>query len=598
MTTEPRASAAFEELRRAEIERREQRRRARESGAISPLRARRRDVTIAAAAQVGSRMAPAGDELVPEYRELPSSLQVSPRVSNALQLAAAAADDPEFHERALERAAHAPDPVAELAREAIELMGRLEPLAALKHLVELNTSGLPVLSEDQRLRAEAIRSGRLPLPAAEPEPVDAWQLHLESSEAFGHATLSTAAWQCLVECLPLPILDDLIDRGALQRQMAPHTWPEQSDRVRYVTARLTPWELSDADIAALEWQGEAARRVLASGALIEAQDGRHDEWSLRSALLGGEVAALDAGESYGGQGFPTDLADLVVSLRRVREGHPVDARLGRDRSLFGLLEDCLPDGRLISGNTAFHFWAGTRRMYRLLDDMHWAMACEPDQAADVLRAAFQQAAALRNWEDRGTAAKADREARAVQAYLYFLNARPGDRDRLDQGVGLLEDVLKRGGARRGGVDGQQRHRMRTLSELLQSLRLKSKPHEVLNPYLALCVEHGSAEWGQGWRDLRRQVATEQLEYINGAKDRIRRIETARRLGEGAEYLYELPLNERFLWVPDDRNEVLQPYPRRLERRTGASTEQEQAWTATEAAREIIGRSAGRLRNDH
>ncbi|MFF1357380.1 hypothetical protein [Streptomyces sp. NPDC058297] len=598
MTTEPRASAAIEELRRAELARREERRRARESGALAPLSTRRRDVPNAPAAEIGSGTTLVGDELVAESWEVPAQIQVSARVSNALRLAAVDAGDPEFHERVLERAVHARDPVAELTREAVELLGELEPLTALGHLVELAAGGLPVLSEEQCLRAEAIRSGRLPLPAAEPEPVDAWQLHLECAEAFGHATLSTAAWHRLVERLPLPVLDDLIDRGALRWQTAPHTWPEQSDRVLYVTARLTPWELADDDVAALEWKGEASRRLLVSGAMVRAENGRHDEWSLRSALLCGEVAALDVGESYSGQEFPSDLADLVLSLRRVRRGNAVDARLGRDRSLFGLLEDCVPDGRLISGGTAFHYWAGTRRMYRLLDEMHWTMACEPDRTAETLRATVQQAVALRNPADRGAAAKADREARAVQAYLYYLNARPGDRDRLDQGVGLLEDVLKRGGQRRGGVDGEQRHRMRTLSEILQSLRLSSKPHGVLNPYLALCVEHGSTEWGQGWRDLRRQVATEQLEYINGAKDRIRRIETARRLGGDGEYLYQLPLDERFLWVPEDRNEVLEPRPRPLERRSGGATEQEQAWTATEAAREIIGRSAGRLRKDH
>jgi len=522
---------------------------------------------------------------------------VPARVSSVLQLAATEAGDPEFLDGALARAARALDPLDALTGEAVELMGRLEPLSGLGHLIDLAASGLPVLTEDERLRAEAIRSGRLPTPATEPDPVDAWQLHLEAAEALGHATLSTEAWQRLVERLPLPVLDDLIDHRALRRQEAPHAWPQQSDRVRYVTARLTPWELSDDDVVALEWKDEAFRRVLRSGATVEAEDGRHDEWSLRSALLGGEVAALDA-ESYGDRELPTALADLVLSLRRVRRGGSVDARLGRDRSLFGLLEDCVPDGRLISGSTAFHYWAGTRRMYRLLDDMHWAMACEPEQVGEALRATVQQAVALRNPADRGAAAKADQEARAVQAYLYFLNARPGDRDRLDQGVGLLEDVLKRGGSRRGGVDGDQRQRMRTLSELLQALRLKSKPHEVRNPYLALCVEHGSTEWGQGWRDLRRQAVAEQLEYINGAKDRIRRIETARRLGEEPETLYELPLNERFLWVPDNRNEVLQPAPRPLGRRTEASTEQEQSWTATEAAREIIGRCAGRPRNDH
>ena len=337
---------------------------------------------------------------------------------------------------------------------------------------------------------------------------------------------------------------------------------------------------------------------MAAGGTVEPVDGQHDEWSLRSALLGGDVSAVDAVRPYGTQDLPLELCDLVLSLKHIRQGGNPDGRLGRDRSLFGLLEDCLPNYRLVSGVTPFHYWAGTRRLYRLLDDMHWAMACRPTQTEEALRSVLQQAAALRNREPQGAAGTADREARAVQAYVAFLHARAGDGDRLDKGVGLLEDVLKRGSRRRGGVGGAERRRMEGLSELLQSLRLKAKPRDVLNPYLALCVEHDSAEWGQGWRDLRRQVATDQLEYINGAKDRIRRIETARRVGREPEALYELPLHERFLWVPAERNELLQPGPRPLHRRTPPSSEQEKTWAATQAAREIIGRCAARTRNHH
>ncbi|MGW2641541.1 hypothetical protein [Streptomyces sp. NPDC001348] len=497
-----------------------------------------------------------------------------------------------------QRAATAADPLRAVAAEAVELLGRMTALPALGCLLDLAAGGLPVLVEDDRVRAEAIRSGRVPAPQTAPEAVDAWQLHLEALEAQGRAVLSTASWQRLVERLPLPVVDDLIDQGGLRVNDAPHIWPEQTERVRYVRARLDPGRLDDDDVEALDWQDEECRRALAAGGTVQPVDGRHDEWSLRSALLSGDISVLDTIRSAECEELPRDLADLVLSLQRIRRGGGVDNRLGHDRSLFGLLEDCLPGGRLVSGGTAFHHWAGTRRLYRLLDDMHWAMACEPQETERVVRAILQQAAALRNPESRGTAGAADREARAVQAYLAYLYARPGERDRLDQGVGLLEEILKRGGRRRGGVDGEPRRRMRALSELLQALRFKGKPHDVLNPYFALCVEHGSSEWGQGWRDLRRQVPPEQLEYINGAKDRIRRIETARRLGDDGEALYELPLNEEFLWVPDVRGELLHPAPRPLARRTPPSTEQEKSWTADQAAQEIIGRCAARLRIDH
>ncbi|MFD4692221.1 hypothetical protein [Streptomyces sp. NPDC058463] len=594
MTTDPLTAADVAELRRAELARREERRVARESGAIPALRARRRGA-LARRAEPIDAVIPDGHELVPEHVESVPRMSLSARATAALERVAAEAEATGFVDEALARAGQAADPEAVLSAEVHELLRDTAPLTTLKHLVELAACGLPVLGEDQRTRAEALCSGRLPAPTIEPDEVDAWQLHLEAAEAYGHATLPTAAWQRLVERLPLPLVDDLIDRGSLRRVGA-HTWPQQSDRVRYVTARLSPEHLDDTELEALDWEDEECRRILRSGGGVQAIDGRHDQWSLRSVLLGGDVSVLDDAEAFPDH-MPEDLTDLVSSLQEVRRGGPVGRQLGQARSLFGLLEDCLPEGILISGRTDFHYWAGTRRMHRLLDDVHWALACAPDRVQEALHATTQQALAVRSPESRGMAGKADREARAVQAYLCFLDARPNDKDRFDRGIGLLEDVLKRGSSRRGGVDGEQRRRMVSLSELLQSLRLVPKPQAVINPYLALCVEHGSADWRQGWRDLRGQAAPDRIEYINSAKDRVQRIEAARRLGQEPETVYVLPLNERFLSVPGGRNEVLQPNPQPMDRRTGASSEEEQQWTANEAAREIIGRCAAGSRND-
>ncbi|MFE7615580.1 hypothetical protein [Streptomyces sp. NPDC057496] len=597
MSTDSTSAVDLTELRRAELARREERRRARADGAIPALSARRRGALNGRDPRLGTDVSTDFGTPVPERAD-PPPLSVSPRTMAVLERAAAEVGKPGFPEEALLRASRVPNPERALAADVCELLDGLAPLSVLSHLADLTAAGLPVLREDERVRAEAIASGRLPLPDTAPGTVDAWQLHLEASEAQGCATLSTEAWQRLVEQLPLPVVDDLIDKGKLRHGVGVHSLPRQSDRARYVTARLAPEELSDAEVAELEWRDESCRRTLQDGGTIDAVDGRQDPWSLRSALLDGETAALDSVEPYVDTWLPADLAALVAELKEVRRGGPVEWRTGQDASLFGVLEDYLPSGRLISGNTAFHYWAGTRRMYRLLDDVHWALACDPDDVADAVKETTRQAMALRNLESRGAAGRADREARVVLAYVCFLGARPHDRDRLDQGVGLLEEILKRGRSRRGGVGGEQRRRMAKLSDLLQHLRLSGKTQDVLNPYLALCVEHGSGAWRQGWRDLRNQVAPEQLEYINGAKDRVQRLETARRTGEWSETVYALPLDERFLWVPDARNAVLLPDPQPLERRTGASTGEEAKWTAAQAAREIVGRCAGRLRNDY
>ncbi|MDH6227843.1 hypothetical protein [Streptomyces sp. MJP52] len=584
MATESHAVDA-EERRRLELARRAETRRLRETGAIPPLR-RRRAATNAA---VPATAPPPGGEPV----RLPDrALAVLNRVAETFGI-------PDFTGEVMRRAASSAHPHAVVGLEVLALLEDARPLTALRHLLDLTASGVEVLTERDRMRAEALTSGRLPLPELRPGTVDAWQLHLEAVEATAqHATLPSDTWRRLVERLPLPALDDILDRPRIPSGLTPHLWPEWTDRVRHVVARVDPRALGDEDVTALGWRDEEARRVLEAGGTVEPPDGRHDAWSIRSALLNGEASVLDEIGPSVERNLPSDLLDLIDSLRDIRRGGAVDARLGHERSLFGLIEDCLGESRVVSGRTPFHHWAGTRRMYRLLDRLHWCMACEPEGVEAAVNAVLQQAATLRNQAVGGLAAGADREARVVQAYLHFLFARTGEHHRLDQAVGLLEDVLKRGGPERGGAPRALRRRIQTLSELLQALRAKSKPREVLNPYLALCVEHGSQEWRWGWRTLRNQVATEQLEYVNGVKDRIRRAETALRLEAEPEIFYALPLDEDLLWVPRERNRVLLPDLERMPRTTAPATAEERQWTGDEAAREIIGRSAERLRNDH
>ncbi|MER8235212.1 hypothetical protein [Streptomyces sp. NPDC094049] len=587
MSLESVDEASTEELRQIEREKRRQRRLARERGETPALRARRRAVNPGDLGVAG-----AAPDASPAPLVLPARLvTILDRVGGE----AGAAD--RFHD-VLMRAGGLSDPmeyVANAVRESIS--AAFPPLSALAHLADLTTAGMPVFSDDESLRAEAILTGRLPAPPVDPSELNSWQLLLEAHEAGTRAVLSKGAWRRLVHKLPLAVVDDLIDSGRLDARADLASWPDHDDRSRYITARVSPGALGASDVKALAWTSELRRRAVVEGAEVLPVDGRHDEWSLRSALLKGDVNALDQAGPLSDTHFPPDLSRLARSLQAVRRGAAVEPELGHEPGLFFLLEVCLPNDRLVSGSSKFHSWAGTRRLYRLLDEAHWAMAAEPDVAPDVLRSVVEQAVALRNEKEGAGAGKADREARAVLSYVYFLTARPGDRDRLDRAVGLLEEVLMRGTRRRGGVDPRARRRMIVLSDLLQALRQKSRPHDVLNPYLALSVEHGSSEWRHGWRNLRGQVPAEQLEYINNAKDRVQRREMAGRMGKEAEILYELPLDEQFLWIPRVHSPVLEPGIRPLERRTDPSTSEERNWTASEAARDIVSRSRI-MREDH
>ncbi|MGW4648485.1 hypothetical protein [Kitasatospora sp. NPDC004289] len=519
------------------------------------------------------------------------------RLAAVLDRIAAETGDRDLKLRFRQHGGDAADLLSAAAEYVWDLAARLPPLTALGYLVELTASGLRLLGERDLVRAEALRSGRVPAPAVDPSGDDAWQLHLEAVEAASRGVLSSVAWQRLVSRLPLPVIDDLIDSGKIRKKLRPAEWPGPADRLPYVLARVDPAALTNEQIETLGWQDELRRRALVAGEGVQPVGGRHDQWSLRSALLDGDLNALETVEPYAQDEFPRSLAQLVSSLQAIRRGSAVTRDLGNDKALFGVLEDCMRPDRLIAGNTPFHYWAGTRRLYRLLDDLHWALAVEPETTETARREVMQQASALRNDHQARFAEKADQEARAVQAYLCFLCARPGDGEQLDKGVGLLEEVLRRGPSRNGGAGRWGRQRLSALSQLLQRLRQNRKPHEILNPYLALCVEHGSTEWRQGWRDLRKQVPPERFEYINGAKDRIQRMEAARRLGTSYEELYELPVDERFLWVPGVRSLDLHPPMTPMARRSPDSTAQDTGWTAVEAARQIID-SGHKARNPH
>lgn len=575
----------LEELRRREMAQRARRRLARERGEIPVLSARFRKISSSSE-----------NDATPSPQSEPVTL--SARADQALRRIAEEAGDPDSFVEVLARAGAEEDPHAVVVEAVREHLLNCSPLVALRHLVELTHGGLPMLADDELSRGEALLAERLPAPSASPLHPDAWQIHVEAVEASGRGVLSGEAWHRLAGTLPLPVVDDLIDAGTLDRRVLP-ALRGLEDREAYLVARLEPEDLTEAELSVLGWQDEARRRALHRGEAIDALDGCHDRWSLRSALLGGETAGLDSVTNTlaPGQSLPSALAQFLHSLQSIRRGGAVDRELGNDRGLFAVLEDWLPAGRLVAGRAAFHYWAGTRRLYRLLDELHWAMAVEPETVPDTLRGVVQQASALRNEQGGATAGRADREARVVLAYVYFLTARPGERDRLDHAVGLLEELIRSGTGRPGGMGGQTRSALKKLSALLQALRQKHRTQDVLNPYFALCVEHGSTEWRHGWRNLRRQVSGERLEYINSAKDRIQRLDAAKRLGTASASLYTMPLDERLLWVPRERSPLLYPPAQPLERRTDTSTEEELQWSASEAARELIGRSAGSTRNN-
>ncbi|MFF9602383.1 hypothetical protein ACF1GY_08885 [Streptomyces sp. NPDC014684] len=435
-----------------------------------------------------------------------------------------------------------------LARAVVEAVRPLPPGEAVRLLSEAQQAGIPVLAGDQAVRARLLLTG---LPNQEPpgrvpdegetesETERAWRLYA-ASDRLRYSSITAHEQQELVEYLPLPVVDDLIDAGRLTARAVPS---EGRPRRLYLQARLSPWDVDQDDLRELGWHSELARR------------------DFYARLTDGDVSVL-AQESE----LTSSQRKLAAALRRVRDSGHVPADLAEKRWLWSALERLAPQNPVnLRRDKTFGPWLLVRRIHRALRLAHQAQLRREEQKYEtMLRAAWNDATALQvSWTAAGW------EARNALAYLLVLQGTDGPR--CEEAL----DVLSPGpasGIREDRLPGPARHRLESNRDVVRQLARQRDKSHLLNPYLVLGVPDGASDWKSRWRELRCTLDIDGEALVNEAKDGIDALER----GRASVPLYALPLMpDRWTQpqaVPSEYRSGALPLPRRSSPPSDAETQ--------------------------
>ncbi|MBK3583270.1 hypothetical protein JHN49_05895 [Streptomyces sp. MBT57] len=454
-------------------------------------------------------------------------------------------------------------PAHRLASEVLEAAARLEPFEAVALLVEAADHGLPVTDPVATARARALlKDDPLPLPG---EPETSWQVY-QDERRLQEFQLPAGRQKPLLSVLPIPVLDDFIDEEWITA--APE--PDGSPRTAYLRARLVPEALSDAELSLLSWRLERQRREAGPGS--EPGPDWPDSWGLLLRLQQGDAQAVDEDWPV----LPRAVRGLLNELRTVRESGRVSRHLAEDQALWPLLERLAPEAR--SESKEFYGWLAVRRLLRALRHLHRAEIRGDQELAEVQR----QAA----WDLTGHLAFASQavrwEAQNARAYL-SAGSDPAGAAR------CLAHDSESHPPRQHELGDTAVSRLLGNRSFLERHRSSGRDR-LVNPYLVLGVEDGSAEWKPAWRALRRELDESGCVRINHAKDAI---ESAQREDRDAERLV-IPLAPHRWTAPTAVSHRLCLPAEPVERATEPPSESDREWARAAAAREIITLATSRL----
>jgi hypothetical protein len=400
----------------------------------------------------------------------------------------------------------------ELAWTTVEAVRYLDPVEAVELLTEAHKAKLPVLPEVHALRARLLLDGlkdlattdRTPDEADSESPADrAWRLYT-CYERLLTAPVGADVQRELIEYLPLPVVDDLVDAGCLTARAV----PEEGTRRLYLQARLTPSAIGTDGLQELGWHSELARR----------------EFYTRVADGDASVLAQTSGLTDGQR-------ELIAELRAVGQSGRVTPELSRKPWLWPILERLAPQAPVnLRRDKAFAPWLVVRRIQRALRLAHQSrLRGEEQKRLTMLRTAWNDAHALQSsWSLAGW------EARNVMAYLLVLQA--DDDPQYEEAL----DTLNPGpssGMREDRLPSEARRKLETNREVLHQLARQRDRSHILNPYLVLGVPDGSDGWKERWRKLRRDLDMDGEALANEAKDAIEAFER----GRASLPLYAVPL---------------------------------------------------------
>ncbi|MGW6874659.1 hypothetical protein ACWGHA_20235 [Streptomyces xanthophaeus] len=454
-------------------------------------------------------------------------------------------------------------PARLLASGVLGASARLEPFEAVALLVEATDHGLPVTDPVATARARALLDDNpLPLPG---EPETSWQIY-QDERRLQEFQLPAGRQKPLLSALPIPVLDDFIDEEWITA--APE--PDGSPRTAYLRARLVPEALSDAELNLLNWRLERERREAGPGS--EPGPDWPDSWRLLLRLQQGDTAAVDEDWPV----LPRTVRGLLNELRTVRETGRVSRRLAEDQALWPLLERLAPEAR--SESKEFYGWLAVRRLLRALRHLHRAEVRGDQELAEAQRQAARDltghlafASQTVRWEAQNARAYLSAASDPAGAARYLAHDAESHPPRQHE---LGDTAVTRLLGNRAFLE---RHR-------------PGDRERMVNPYLVLGVEDGSAQWKQSWRALRRELDESGCVRINQAKDAI---EGAQREDRDAERLV-IPLAPHRWAAPSAVSHRLSLPAEPVERATEPPSESEREWARAAAAREIITLATSRL----
>jgi hypothetical protein len=390
----------------------------------------------------------------------------------------------------------------ELARAVADAVRKVPVVEGVDLLCEVHESGLPLLDARLAVRAKALLDGRPnqddssdfdPTPLV-PDAERDWWLYRDAVR-LEYARIPREREHALMEALPLPVVDDFIDR----RRFTHGPMLGSSRRALYIQARIAPAEMGQEGLEELGWEGELARR------------------QFRRRVAAGDIAVLREDCS----GLPKPERDLASALEQAGRSGQVPTSLQEQMWLWAILERLAPQAAVnVRRDRAFGHWLVVRRVERALRVAHQALLRgDRKKYQALMRTAGNEASVLATaWSLAGW------EALNALAYLQAVAAPDGHRFAAALDMLTPQSV---NGPREERLPLGARRRLDENRNVLRALVRRPNNSHLLNPYLVLGIRDNAEDWKGHWRRLRRSLDDDGEAQVNAAKDAIERFQRGR-----------------------------------------------------------------------
>ncbi|MEU9322828.1 hypothetical protein AB0D91_03305 [Streptomyces canus] len=409
------------------------------------------------------------------------------------------------------------------------VLERADPATVAAALTAVNAGGFLWLTEVGEQQLTALTAGDDTLAASGSEdPSGAFAL-LSAFATDGTVTFPPRMLPRVLPWIPLSVLDDLIDAGAVGPEHQPWQYRADEPEHAYLKARLVPDQVTTEQATALEWTARQRRNAFLAGG--EPLPSVGDVYDLLERVADGDASVVKELERK----LPRD---LVLRLRRLLDGVDVgnwDRDIWEDRGLWRLIFSLWePKAAVNPSRSPLHALMALRQAYDLL--------CLNDFAR-----ASSQIDKLVSFETAEPAYRA--EALNFHAYTLLL------REELDAAAVALTEIS---GSRELAESNLR------MVEQRRALPRNDRP-AASNPYLDLGLPHGAPSWETRYRDLRREHVhdVDTSARLNSAMKRIRDAER----DDDSSSFFVLPLDADAFELPDEVPVTLVPPLAPLTRRT-------------------------------